>query len=191
MKNNFFFLRHGEPLIDSQVPVYEWILTEFGQKQCNNLVERDAFNKIDIIYTSKEKKAYLTARPFVVKLKKSIIKKYELNELKLGNYNFKAKDKFIEYRHKCFLDLDYSEERGETCREALNRFQNIIDKIDLKYQEKSILIVSHGTVLTLYFANLMKILENGELVFNYWKHLKFCSWGLVKNKKIIKNLFHF
>lgn len=133
----------------------------------------------------------MTARPFVIKLKKSIIKKSELNELKLGNYNFKAKDKFIEYRHKCFLDLDYSEERGETCREALNRFQNIIDKIDSKYQEKTILIVSHGTVLTLYFANLMKILENGELVFNYWKHLKFCSWGLVKNKKIIKNLFHF
>lgn len=56
MKNNFFFLRHGEPLIDSQVPVYEWILTEFGQKQCNNLVERDVFIKLTLFTHQKKRK---------------------------------------------------------------------------------------------------------------------------------------
>ena len=78
-------------------------------------------------------------------------------------------------------------EGWESAHNALTRFQKIIEEIDMKYSDKRILIVSHGIVLTLYFVKLLEIPSNE--FFSRWKSLLFCDWGVVKEGKVIKDMF--
>ena len=60
------------------------------------------------------------------------------------------------------------------------------EKLPLKkYENKKILIVAHGTVMTLYFSYLQGELDKA---FGRWKNLGFCDFGIIKNNKVIKDI---
>ncbi|MBU0530347.1 MAG: histidine phosphatase family protein, partial [Nanoarchaeota archaeon] len=61
MNNKIFFLRHAETKVDSDTPISKWVLTEEGAKQAEELAKSDVFDEIDIIISSDEDKAFLTA----------------------------------------------------------------------------------------------------------------------------------
>ena len=85
----------------------------------------------------------------------------------------------------CMTNRKKSFNNWETANKALERFSNKIKEIDYENNDKKILIVSHGTVINLYFA---KYLGKLEKVFERFQTNTFCDYGIVQNKKVIKDI---
>ena len=185
MNNTLIFLRRAETKKKKNIPVSKWVLTEEGKQKSEDLVKTGIFDDVDIIISSKEVKAYQTAKPFAKKLNKRIIQIKELSELNRDKGKTMTKEYYDKMKVKIFEDLDYTDFGWETSNHALNRFKKAVKKIDKKYENKKILIVAHGTVMTLYFAFLQNKLND---LFSRWKGLDFCGYGIVKNNKVVKDI---
>ncbi|MBS3162885.1 histidine phosphatase family protein [Candidatus Woesearchaeota archaeon] len=185
MNNKIIFLRHAETKKDENVLVSRWILTLEGKRKSQRLVDTGIFDDVDIIIASKEIKAYQTVLPLAKRLNKKIIRIKELGEINRDQGKVMAKDEYDKLKIRIFEDLSLSVEGWETCEQALKRFERIINKINGKYSSKRILIASHGTVMTLYFANKQNKLKE---LMSRWKKLKFLDYGIIKDNKIIKDI---
>ncbi|MFX0062282.1 MAG: histidine phosphatase family protein [Candidatus Hermodarchaeota archaeon] len=188
MVNTFYFLRHAQTTVDLSRPSKEWVLSEIGIKQCRELASSNIFSKIDVIICSTEKKTSLTAQPFAELVNKPIFTHTGLNEIGSDKLPLQNTQEFEKLRLKCFKNLDYAEYGWESSRNALKRLKSAIGEINTQYTDKTILIVSHGTILSLYFADLLGIINRGTEVFKRWKQLGFCVWGLVINNKVIRDI---
>lgn len=185
MNNTFYFLRHAEIKVDRNLPVSKWTLLEKGKKQAKGLANTNTFDDIDVIISSDEEKAYQTAKIIAAKLGKQIIRIPELNEIDRGKDGFLTKEKFERTIKLCLTDMDKSIRNWETASHALDRFSKQIEKLESQYENKKILIVSHGCVINLYFA---KILNKLDKVFESWLRNSFCDWGVIENHQVIKDI---
>jgi len=185
MNNTLIFLRHAKTKIDKSIPISDWILTKEGLREAKNIVNIPEFQDTNVIISSGEKKAHDTVRPLAKKLNKKIIQINELNELKRFNGETLTSEEYEKMKVKIFKDLDYTDHGWETSKHALNRFKKAVEKIDKKYENKKVLIVTHGTVMTLYFASLQNKLDE---LMKRWKNLGTCNWGIVKNNKVIRDI---
>jgi len=185
MDNTFYFLRHAETKPDRNMPASKWVLSEEGMRAAEQLAESDIFNNVDIIISSVEEKAYQTAAPIAERLGKDIIRIWELNELDRDAGGFLEKEEFDRTVNFAMTNLDKSLNGWETGEHALERFSKVVDKIEAEYENKKILIVAHGCVINLYFAKLIGKLDE---VNDRWKKTSFCSWGAVKDGKVIKDI---
>ena len=186
MVNTFIFFRHALTRIDHTKPADQWILSEEGMQAAKRIFTSGEFDDIDIIYASTEKKAIQTAYYLSKKLEKEIIADSRLNELNRG-HDFKDSQKdYEETVSKVFLQMNTRVGRWESANQASIRFQKTIEEINKKYNNKKILVVSHGIVLSLYFAKLLEIPTSD--LFDRWKSLLFCDWGIVKAGKVIKDM---
>lgn len=185
MNNTFVFIRHAKTLVDKNVPIEDWILTDDGAKQAKDLAKSNSLDDVDIFISSDENKSYLTIKPLADKLKKDIMRVEELGEIKRPNSEKLTSQEYEDMKTKIFKDLNYTEHGWETANHALDRFRTAVEIIDEQYEGKKILICAHGTVMTLYFAYLQNKL--GDL-FSRWHGLEFGAQGIVKNGKVIKDI---
>ncbi|MFH1456148.1 MAG: histidine phosphatase family protein [archaeon] len=185
MKNELIFLRHAETKKDKSIPVSQWVLTREGKEKSKNLTNDKYLLDVDIIITSTEKKAFQTAKHLADKLNKEIIQIKDLSELNRDKGEIMTKEEYDQMKVKIFEDLDFTDFGWETCNHALERFRKTVKEIDKKYENKKILIVAHGTVMTLYFSYLQNSLDN---IFTRWKSLGFCDYGIVKDDRVIKDI---
>ena len=185
MENTLIFIRHAQTKIDKDIPIKEWDLTEEGYEDSEKVKNIQEFQNVNILISSAEKKAYLTIKPLADKLGKEIIQINDLSEIDRGNAGALPKEEYNEMKIKIFQDLNFTDYGWETCNHALKRFSEAIEEIDKKYENKKILISTHGTVMTLYFAKLKNKL--GDLM-QRWKSLGFCDYGIIKNGEFIKDI---
>ncbi len=185
MNNTLIFLRHGETKKDKSVPVAEWVLTEEGQKATADLINTGVFDDVDIIISSGETKAYQTVEPLAKNLGKEITKIPELNEIGRGEGETMTTEEYRKMKVKIFKDLDFTDHGWETANHALNRFKEAVEKINAQYEDKNIILAAHGTVMTLYFAFIQ---DKMDKLMERWKGLGFCDYGIVENKKVIKDI---
>lgn len=185
MENTLIFIRHAQTKIDKDIPIKEWDLTEKGYEDSERIKDVQEFQDINILISSAEKKAYLTIKPLSDKLKKEIIQINDLNEIDRSNAGALSKEEYDGMKIKIFQDLNFTDHGWETCNHALKRFSEAIEEIDKKYQKEKILISTHGTVMTLYFAKLQNKLDD---LMQRWKSLDFCDYGIIKNGEVIKDI---
>lgn len=185
MNNKIYFFRHGKTFVDNSTPIADWVLTEDGAKKAKEVSDSDVFDDVDIIYSSKEIKAIQTAQPVAEKLNKEILQVKELGELFRPNGHSIGLDRYNEIKEKLYADFDYSEDGWETINHALERFSKAVKQIDEKHEGKNILIVAHGTVMTIFFAKLQGKLND---MYSRWKGLGFCDWGVVENEVVTKDI---
>ncbi|NHK31078.1 MAG: histidine phosphatase family protein [Asgard group archaeon] len=86
---------------------------------------------------------------------------------------------------KAVKNRDQSYDNWETAQYALTRFSNGISKINAECHNKIILIVSHGIVLNLYFANFKSKINQ---TYKFWLTVDFCDYGIIQNEVIIKDI---
>lgn len=186
LKNNntFIFLRHGQTLKDPRVTAVEWGLTDEAKSSLNNLIEDPIFEKIDHLYSSTESKAKKTAEPFAKKFSLKVEVLDGLDEVHRGEV-YLSDDEFKRLKQEKLEDRDSNLDRGETSNEALSRFINAISEIDSKHHSESILVVSHGTVLALFFSHIKNDFSN---IFDYWENMEFCAIGIIKGGEIVKDI---
>ena len=187
MKNNnaLIFLRHAETKKDSKIPIKQWRLTFEGKENVQNLTSTGIFDTVDIIISSQEIKAYQSALPLAKRLNKKVHRIKGLGEINREGGGVMSKEDYDTTKEKIFTDLDFRVHGWETARHALHRFKKAVEKINRTHKGKKILISSHGTVMTLYFAFLSKDMKN---LMKRWKSLGFCDYGLVCNNKVVKDV---
>jgi len=182
--NTFYFLRHGKTVQDSNIPATDWVLTEDTSKTISNVVKNERYQKISKIYTSTEHKAQKSAEPFALQLSLSIKVFEGLEEVHRGN-EYLSDDEFMTHKKKQLENHDYKNSEGESANEALTRFVNAIKIIDKQHTNSQILIVSHGTILALYFCFLNNDFNN---VFSYWRNMNFGATGTVKENLVFDEI---
>ncbi|MHA2038398.1 MAG: histidine phosphatase family protein [Promethearchaeota archaeon] len=186
MPNNILiFLRHAETKIDNRVKNSEWKLTEKGEMEALEIAKSNFFTDTDILISSNEEKAYRTIYPLAEICKKKILREAELNEINRDHGKFLEAKEYISTMKLCMLHKDKSYNNWETANKALERFSKKIEDIDYKYDNKKILIASHGTVINLYFAKILGKLEN---IFERAQTNTFCDYGIIQNRKVIKDI---
>ena len=100
------FLRHAKTEQDPHLNATAWGLSEEGKRQAQSVSEIPVLNEVDVIYTSEEKKAILTAEPLAKKLGKDISPLSFFNEITRGD-GFLSKEMFEEEKVKQLTDLGY------------------------------------------------------------------------------------
>lgn len=185
MPNEIVFLRHAETLVSPDSPASEWHLAPSGQSESYELAASGVLGKIDAIVSSDELKAIETAEPFARILGLEIERNHNFRELNRNAGPFLGREEYI----SCVRDLlsnPSAQPNGWECAaDALTRTKSGVQQIMSQHGLKRVLVVSHGLVLTLYFADLQATMHEA---FDRWNRLPFCGWGVVSNNRVLRDI---
>jgi broad specificity phosphatase PhoE len=183
-----YLLRHASTQYDSEKSPSEWFLSPKGEKQAENIIKQNIIPKVDKIICSNEMKTRLTIKHYAKYYRLPIYQDSRFNEVGSDHLPIDL-TLFQQFRKQCFMDFDLhlSINDNESFKKAYYRFQSGITEY-MKCGYKSLLIVSHGCILSIFFAMLSEISDNGEFIYKNWQNLQFCALGIIENEKIIKFL---
>ncbi len=185
MNNTFYFLRHGHTKLDPETPVSRWVLSDKGHRQAKKALDSGAFSDVDVCICSGEVKAFQTIKPIADFLGLEVTRYDELSELNRDASGFMDPVPYEEAVAACLQDRDVSVIGWEKANDALARFTKKVAEIDQVYEGKSILIAGHAYTINMYFASLLGQMHR---VFERLHTNDFCSWGVVKNGKVVKDI---
>lgn len=183
-QTKYIFLRHADTKKDPSINVKEWILSENGMEQAELVSKMPVMNEVEVIYASSERKTFLTVEPLAVRLDKKIHTLEFFDEVKRGE-KFFTKEEFEKEKSKQLIDLQYKAFSGESGTDALDRFKNGVSKVGAENEGKTVLIVTHGTILNIYFADLLNLFTN---LPERWSKTSFCAVGIVQNEKVLQDI---
>jgi len=184
VKTKIIFLRHAETQKDPTVNATLWGLSEKGKSQSEEISANQIMNEVSVIFCSEEKKTSLTAEPLAKKLSKNIKQSVYFDEVKRGD-KFLTKEEFEIEKIKQLEDLSYKAFDGESGLDALARFKRGINAVISENIGKTILVVTHGTVLNIYFADLLGVQAK---LAERWSKTDFCALGVVEDGVVIKDI---
>ena len=150
-----YFVRHCKP----DAKIYDdrnRPLTEEGLEDSMQVLEILKDKKIDIFISSPYKRSYDSIKKAADYYKKSIITDERLRERKAGK-NSNNHEMF----KKRWADLNFAEEDGESIGSVQKRNIEALNEILEKYQNKTIVIGTHGTALS-SILNYYDTSFNGE-----------------------------
>ena len=183
MNNTFFLIRHAETKKEPSSHSMKWELTDSGKEEARRLANLSALQNVDLIYASKEAKTRLTIEPLANRLSKIIHIDPAFNEVNRPSL-FLTNEEFTREKQRQLEDWAYAAQGGESANEALARFKIGIDRLNATLSGKEIVIVSHGTILNIYFAFLIGTKD----IFKRWSNTSFCAYGIVRDGKVVEDL---
>lgn len=184
MNNKIIFLRHAETEKNPLVNAALWGISEKGKVESREIASLEIMRNVDVIYVSEEQKTYLTAEPIIKRVGVTPTQRAAFNEVMRGD-KFLSKEDFEKEKIKQLENLDYPAFDGETGVDALSRFTKGVSIALKENQNKNILIVTHGTILNIYFA---KILDKQNELPERWRKTNFCAIGIIMDGKVIKDI---
>jgi len=159
LKNKYFLLRHGETIhqIEKSDTVYYWpednppaALTEKGRSQIKEKTQYLKDKKIDLIFSSDVLRARQTAKIVAKELGLEVGQDLRLRDINWGVYQGKShQEAWGYYQHNMEEKFEKAPPEGESWLEVQKRMVDFIKEIEEKYNQKTILIVSHGDPLWL------------------------------------------
>lgn len=181
---NIIFIRHSKSLVNPEIPINTWGLSEEGvelAKKLNNLPE---IKTLDVIYSSLQPKALETAILATKNLGILIKTDDRLTETTSFTNKFVNLDQLEKNTKEYYSGPKISINNGETSEEALARFNTAINEIvKAEAGKQNIGVVSHGSILASFCAQYKKtgayeILQNMKqpdvAVFN-WETKEFTT----------------
>lgn len=178
MKNTYFFMRHGQSLAnlkhlvisDPKNGVKHYGLSALGKKQVLDSISKNKdLDKETIIYSSDFKRARESAEIVsnYLKAKKPILKE-ELRERHLGNFE-KGKDDM--YTQLWSEDLKGKTLTSvESVQSVATRVTKLIQEIEKTRNNKKILFVAHGDIISVGLTILnKKELKKHHAIFSMLK----------------------
>lgn len=152
--NTYFVMRHGFSSFNKK----DVIATAFPEPQENRLLQRGITEAkksakelkkaggVDYIFSSPFLRTRETAEIVGKELGVPVQDAMELHEVKLGDYNGKAIEDFHK-QYPAHERFTKTPQDGETLAQVAFRMKDFIDTLEEKYQDKRILIVTHGDPL--------------------------------------------
>ncbi len=154
--NNYFILRHGhtkytDELTDQIYPEaahFNLGITKKGKKDIRKIIPKLKNKKIDLIVSSDFLRTQMTAKIIAEELNLKVNLEKRLRDIDLGIYKGKSKDKYYENISPEEM-FKKGVEEGESWLNCIKRLEETIKDLEEKYENKNILIISHGDPLWL------------------------------------------
>jgi len=166
MKKYLILVKHSLPAIVGNLPAREWKLSEVGKERAIRLANQLYDYQPDVIISSVEPKAIKTAEIIADQLALAFYVVEGLHEHDRSHVAFLSKDEFQNAVHEFFSkpgDLVFG---SETANQSYDRFHQAVLSILNVHQEKTVIIVAHGTVISLFVSRLTGIDD-----FSLWSEL--------------------
>ena len=143
-------VKHSLPEIVETVPAREWKLSESGRSRARKLAELLIPYQPDIVASSVEPKAYETACILAKAWGLPVHPATGLHEHDRSSEPYLSAEEFKNLVQNFFKKPDLLLFGTETAADALFRFRGAIDSILSLHENECLLIVSHGTVISLF-----------------------------------------
>ncbi len=163
--SKLLLVRHGNTTLNSAERFWgqtDVELSAIGIKQAEQLRDRLATEKIDVIYTSNLRRASLTAEIIASSHQLDVINCTELHEINFGKVEgltFKEVNQFYPELAKSWPDRDFTFRfpGGESIDDINNRASKFVDRLEKHTSEETILIVAHAGPLRLLICHLLEM----------------------------------
>ena len=160
-------VRHSQPRIERDVPAAKWRLSELGRCRAESLAARLRGYRANLVWCSREPKAVETAEIIGSALDLPIRVKDGLEEHHRGNVPFFPTTQEFEQAIEAFFARPSRLVFGsETASQARDRFTAAIDAV-LDADCGDCIVVTHGTVIALYLAQVADIQPT-----SFWRELR-------------------
>jgi 2,3-bisphosphoglycerate-dependent phosphoglycerate mutase len=157
-----YFVRHAEPDFNNHDDLTR-PLTEKGKRDVELVNQFLEDKQIDIIISSPFIRAIDTVKVFSDKMNKEVQIVDEFRERKIDSCWI---ENFNEFSMRQWDDFDYKLKDGECLREVQNRNIASLKKVLIEYQNKNVVIGSHGTALSTiinYYDNTYGYIDFNEI----------------------------
>jgi len=169
MPTTLVLVKHAQPVPDPSKPAKEWLLGAKGESQSKRLARRlEAFTPLRLI-ASPEPKASATARLVAAELGVPVSQVEGLHEFDRPLLPLVSKAEHERQNAPIFLYLDRPVLGKESGRVARDRFSAALAAELERTAERSLVVIAHGTVISLFVAAYNQI-----DAFGLWKELE-CS----------------
>ena len=170
--SELILIKHAAPQVVEDLPSSQWVLSESGRQQCDELHSRLAQYKPASLYTSEEPKAVETAEILGLRLGIPFASKPGLHENDRAGLPFFNDRAELNARIRAFFSSPSERVVGnESADEAHSRFIGAVqDSLD-SAQAQPTVIVTHGTVTSLLVAR-----ANQLSPYPFWLDLELTSF---------------
>ncbi|MDP2934237.1 MAG: histidine phosphatase family protein [bacterium] len=169
LNNIYFLLRHGQARSNKYNFVSCWPekvynpLTEKGLREIKTVAVKLKKEKIDLIFASDLLRTKQTAEIIAKKLGLNTIFDKKLREIEFGKFNGGSGEKWEDFFETIRNKKSGKSYGMENYKDVRKKAKTFIEKINKKYKNKKILIVSHGCVLFSLQAVVKNLTEKGEM----------------------------
>ena len=172
---HLILVRHSISAPNPDVDARNWALTNAGQDLCLPLANQLAKYQPDIIITSDEPKAIETGRITGTHLDISVHEMENLHEHeRLGVPWFDSVDAFNTAVEQLLVQPELLVFGQETAIQALKRFSKAVDEVLAFYPEQNVVIVTHGTVMSLFIGQCAEIDP-----YPFWRRLGMPAFAVI------------
>ncbi len=166
MSRNLILVKHAMPALEPGVPSRGWRLSDGGRALCIPLAERLAAYKPAVIAASAEPKATETGQIVADYLGAPLEVIEGLHENDRTSLGWLGSEELEAMIARFFAEPDQRVLGNETADEAHTRFAAAVGDVCTRHPDGNIVIVAHGTVITLFVSRLA-----GMEPFPFWKRL--------------------
>jgi broad specificity phosphatase PhoE len=146
-------VRHAAPEVQPDLPARDWPLSSDGRIQAERLAVRLASLRAPpIVFSSPERKAFETAGLIACALGLKVERVADLREHDRSGAGYLAADAFAAAIARFFSRPEELVFGRETAAQAGARFTAAVHELSARTPDRDILLVTHGTVMTLYAA---------------------------------------
>jgi len=155
MKKHLILVKHSLPEIVESLPANKWKLSKEGQVRAHRLAERLSCYQPEAIASSNEPKAKETAEIIALTHQWELHIIHDLHEHDRSNVPYLSKDEFQTSIREFFQKPDVLVFGRETADQSHARFARAVHSILNNYMDKTVVIVAHGTVISLFISRLI------------------------------------
>jgi broad specificity phosphatase PhoE len=185
MTKYLILVKHSVPEIDRDRPANTWALSDEGQFRAHRLVEELKSFETEVIVSSAEPKAKETAEIIAADLKLDMQIFPSLHEHDRSNVPYLSQEAFQNSIRDFFRESDQLVFGNETANQAHARFYKALHSVLDKNRNKTIVVVTHGTVISLFVSRL-----TGSSDLELWNKLglpSFVAMDLHSSTLIVKS----
>jgi broad specificity phosphatase PhoE len=185
MTNYLILVKHSMPDIEEARPANTWRLSPAGQVRAQKLAAQLVDFSPQVILSSPEPRAKETAEILASWFRLDLQTVPDLREHDRSNVPFLPYDRFQISMRDFFQKADELVLGTETANQAHARFYRAVHSILNQYLNKTVVIVTHGTVISLFVSRL-----TGSSDLELWNRLglpSFIAMDLHSNTVIVKS----
>lgn len=151
---NLLIITHPEVIVDPNVPVTDWGLSETGRDRATTFAASSVFADVTQIWTSTERKARETGDILAASQSLSVAQHLDLGENDRSSTGFLPPTEFETAADAFFAHPDVSFRGWETARDAQSRVLSAVNSIIGAHEGQDLAIATHGAVGTLLWCAL-------------------------------------
>lgn len=171
MTKHLILVKHSVPEIVGDRPANMWSLSNEGRLRARQLVDELKRFEPDIIVSSDEPKATETAEIIARNLGLNMQVIHDLHEHDRSNEPYMSLEVFQASIQKLFDEPSQLVFGNETADQAHARFYRAIHSILNEHRDKTVIVVAHGTVISLFVSRL-----TGSSDMELWQKLGLPSY---------------